>query len=403
MQRNMLIGQSGGPTVAINASLSGAIKRAMKTSEIGEIYGAINALEGALKGKLVSLKPMFRSQEDFERLEATPAMVLGSNRYKLPPYPDAVYEQFLNVLKQHDIGFFLYIGGNDSMDTILKLSEYFKKVGEDIRCVGIPKTIDNDLSGTDHTPGFGSAALYVATSVAEIACDSSVYDLPSISIVEIMGRNAGWLTAASALARRKGCSAPHLIYLPEVPFDPEDFIKKVRETLQRERNVVVAVSEGIRLANGDYVSAVKEKVDDFGHQSLAGVGKYLEHLVQKNIDCKVRSIEMNILQRSASHLRSSVDIDEACRIGAEAVTFAVNGATGVMAGFRRVSNFPYLVSYECVDILEVANLEKKVPLEWISSDGCDITDDIVNYIKPLIAQKNSASIPEFFQLSHDFV
>lgn len=398
MRRNMLIGQSGGPTVAINASLSGAIKRAMKTPEIGEIYGAINALEGALKGKLVNLKPLFKCQEDFERLEATPAMVLGSCRYKLPSYPDAVYEQFHNVLKQHDIGFFLYIGGNDSMDTILKLSDYFKRVGEDIRCVGIPKTIDNDLPGTDHTPGFGSAALYIATSTAEIACDSSVYDLSSISIMEIMGRNAGWLTAASALARRKGCSAPHLIYLPEVPFYPDDFIIKIREVMQKERNVVIAVSEGIRLANGEYVSAAEGKVDAFGHQALAGVGKYLEHLIQQHIDCKVRSIEMNILQRSASHLRSSVDIEEACRIGAEAVTFAANGATGIMAGFRRISDFPYLVSYESIDIRDVANREKKVPLEWISQDGCDITDDMLVYLRPLISQKNSDAIPEFFSI-----
>lgn len=401
MENNMLIGQSGGPTVAINASLAGAIKRAMKSPQIGEIYGTLNGLEGVLGQRIIDLRKDLRSVEDFQRLQATPAMALGSCRFKLPEQPDETYEKILETFHRYGIGYFFYIGGNDSMDTVKKLSAYFESKGETIRCVGIPKTIDNDLPCTDHTPGFGSAAKYIATCVAEIVCDSEVYDIPSVTIVEIMGRNAGWLTAASVLARRENCTAPHLIYLPEAPFDPERFLDRLRNLGGTTKHIVVAVSEGVRLPNGEYVATAKSGATDaFGHRYLAGVGKFLEDLVRERIGCKVRSVELNVLQRSASHLYSGTDIREAYRIGAEAVSFALSGKTGVMAVLHRISNHPYLVSYEYAGIGEVANLEKRVPREWIAPSGCDVGEELVEYLRPLILgeakEMASDGVPVYF-------
>ena len=385
MRNNMIIGQSGGPTVAINASLAGAVKRAMKCKEIGEIYGMLNGLEGLLKERIIDLRKNLTSAADFQMLEATPAMALGSCRLCLPEAPDPIYEKIKDIFTRYGIKYFFYIGGNDSMDTVKKLSDYFTGIGEDIRCVGIPKTIDNDLPCTDHTPGFGSAAKYIATSVAEIACDSEVYDLSSVTVVEIMGRNAGWLTAASVLARREGCTAPHIICLPEVPFNEEHFLRRVSELSGQVRNIIIAVSEGICFADGSYVaSASSGKVDSFGHTALAGVGKYLEELIHCRLGCKVRTVELNVLQRSASHLYSGVDIGEACRIGAEAVSIAIGGGTGVMAVFNRIGNRPYLVTYESAQISEVANIEKKIPQEWINGDGYDVSTDLVEYLQPLV-------------------
>lgn len=401
MTRNMLIGQSGGPTVAVNASLAGAIKRAMKHSEINNIYGVCNGLEGLLNERIIDLRPQFRNVRDFQALEDTPAMALGSCRYKLPPQPHPVYGNILDIFHRYQIKYFFYIGGNDSMDTVMKLSDFFRECGEDIRCVGIPKTIDNDLPCTDHTPGFGSAARFIAFTVAEIACDSTVYDMPSISIVEIMGRNAGWLTASSALARREGCTAPHLVYLPEEPFDTDKFIGKLLDLRKNIKHIVVAVSEGIRYEDGQYISAAGEKTDVFGHRALAGVGKYLEQMVSERIGGKVRSVELSVLQRSATHLKSDTDILEACRIGAEAVSFAVKGETGVMAVFRRVSDEPYLVSYECADLHSIANQEKKAPREWINEDGCDVTEKMLTYLNPLIVDQQGLGIPAFFTLNAD--
>lgn len=401
---NMLIGQSGGPTVAINASLAGAIKRAMKCPEIGQIYGALNGLEGVLKKNIIDLRAGLHSVEDFQKLEATPAMALGSCRFQLPDAPDTVYEEIRAVFRRYEIGYFFYIGGNDSMDTVKKLSGYFLSVGDDIKCVGIPKTIDNDLPCTDHTPGFGSAAKYIATSVAEIACDSAVYDVESVTIVEIMGRNAGWLTAASVLARRTGCTAPHLIYLPEAVFSPEAFLRQLKQRSRSVQNIIVAVSEGVRLADGAYVATAQSGATDaFGHRYLAGVGKFLEELVRTRLGCKVRAVELNVLQRAASHLYSGTDIAEACRIGAEAVSAAVSGKTGVMAVFQRVSNHPYLVNYSTTDIKNVANLEKKVPSGWITPDGCDVQQEMVEYLRPLVLGEARefmvSGIPDYFLFS----
>lgn len=394
---NMLIAQSGGPTVAVNASLSGALKRAMKHPEIGGIFGAKNGIEGVLREDFVDFRPLLISEEDFVRLKETPAMVLGSCRKRLAEQPDGEYEKILDIFHRRHVKYFFYIGGNDSMDTVKKLSAYFRGLGEDIRVVGIPKTIDNDLACTDHTPGFGSAARFIATSVAEIACDSEIYAPPSLTVVEIMGRNAGWLTAASVLARRPGCTAPHIICMPEAPFDSEKFLRRVEELKKERKHLVIAVSEGIRYADGSYVAA-GDRLDAFGHQQLSGAAHRLGELLLRRFGCKVRTIELNVLQRSASHLRSETDIDEACRIGAEAVSMAVGGKTGIMATFSRVSDRPYLVRYEYADIEKVANVERTVPAEWIDAEAMDVTEEMKKYLSPLIvnpSQKESG-IPVYF-------
>lgn len=397
---NMLIAQSGGPTVAVNASLAGALKRAMKHREIGEIYGGRNGIEGILKGNLVPLRPLFSREADFILLKQTPAMALGSCRKRLAETPDAEYEKILEIFHEYNIKYFFYIGGNDSMDTIKKLAAWFLELGEDICAVGIPKTIDNDIACTDHTPGFGSAARFIATSVAEVAVDSEIYDLSSVTLVEIMGRNAGWLTAASALARQSGCTAPHIICMPEVPFDDARFLDRV-ELLQKQcRNLVVAVSEGVRYADGRYVAAAQDRIDAFGHQQLAGAAAHLAGMVRSRFGCKVRAIELNVLQRAAGHIRSETDIAEASRIGAEAVTMAVRDQmTGVMATFTRVSNHPYLVRYDSARLDEVANVEKTVPLDWIDAKTMDIKPELREYLAPLISDfSEQGGVPVYFRL-----
>lgn len=397
---NMLIAQSGGPTVAVNASLAGALKRAMKHREIGEIYGGRNGIEGILKGNLVPLRPLFSSEADFILLKQTPAMALGSCRKRLSETPDAEYQKILDLFHEYNIKYFFYIGGNDSMDTIKKLSAWFSELGEEICAVGIPKTIDNDIAFTDHTPGFGSAARFIATSVAEVAADSEIYDLPSVTLVEIMGRNAGWLTAASALARRPGCTAPHIICMPEVPFDDARFLDRVELLQKQYRNLVVAVSEGVRYADGRYVAAAQDRIDAFGHQQLAGAAACLAGMIRSRFGFKVRAIELNVLQRAAGHIRSETDILEACRIGAEAVTMAVRDQmTGVMATFTRVSNHPYLVRYDSARLDEVANVEKTVPLDWIDEVNMDIKPELREYLAPLITDfSEQGGVPVYFHL-----
>lgn len=407
--KNMLIGQSGGPTAAINASLAGAIQEAMASAGIGEIYGTCNGLEGVLKRHILNLRIRLKTEDDFQLLKSTPGMALGSCRFKLPGYPDDTYGKIADIFRRYDIGYFFYIGGNDSMDTVDKLSAYFASRNMDIRAVGIPKTIDNDLPGTDHTPGFASAAKFVATSMAEIACDSRVYDMPSFTVVEIMGRNAGWLTAASVLAREGGHTAPHLILLPEVVFDPDAFLARIRDLQTAEKNIVVAVSEGIRLANGKYVAENGKggPVDAFGHAHLSGSGAYLGYLLRSNFPCKVRTIELSVLQRSAAHLCSDVDILEAEAIGKSAVRLALEGRSGVMAIIRRMSNDPYHVEYGSVPVCQVANQERKVPLEWIDPAGFDVTEAMMGYLRPLVLGENSCcfrnGIPRHFSFDKKYV
>lgn len=384
---NIAIAQSGGPTCAINASLVGVFKQGLLTEEIDAIFGSINGIEGMIGDELINLKSIIRTNEDMELLRQTPSTMLGSCRYKLPEVDAApeVYEKIHHTLEIHQIEVFLYIGGNDSMDTVVKLSRYLKGIGSGIRVIGVPKTIDNDLPITDHTPGFGSAAKYVAATAQEIIRDSSVYSIPSVTIIEIMGRHSGWLAASTCTLRVNGEEAPHLIYLPETKFSSERFIDDVRKEMAKHKAVIVAVSEGIALNAEEGIEDFQSgKEDVFGHKYLSGVGKYLEHLVAEKIGCKVRSIELNVMQRCSSHICSKTDIDEAERIGRHALRAALDGNTGKMMYFRRVSDVPYAVTIEMTDAANAANLEKKFPIKWISPEHNQVTDAAISYFLPLI-------------------
>lgn len=385
---NIAVAQSGGPTCAINASLAGVFEAGKISQEIDVIYGSFNGIEGIIENRLTNLSESIKSEEDMELLIRTPSAALGSCRKKLPDYEKdtQIYEKITECFRSHDIGMFFYIGGNDSMDTVAKLSRYYAEKSIDIKVIGIPKTIDNDLCGTDHCPGFGSAAKYVATSIQEITRDSNVYSVPSVTIIETMGRHAGWLTAASACMRLNGESAPHLIYLPEHVFCGEKFINDVTEMMKKHKAVICAVSEGVRTAEGKFAAEDYQscKTDAFGHSYLSGIGKYLENLVSERIGCKVRSIELNVMQRCSSHIASKTDIDEAREIGAAAVKSALNGATGCMMAFRRISDAPYKYEIVSVPASEAANSERFFPAEWISSSGNDVTNEALEYLMPLI-------------------
>ena len=380
---NIAVAQSGGPTVAINASLAGVFKGAVESGKINTVYGSLNGIEGIIGQNLVNLNELIKSDDDLELVKLTPSTVLGSCRYKLPDIEKnpETYQNILECFKKYDIGAFFYIGGNDSMDTVNKLSKYVKENGCDIKIIGVPKTIDNDLCCTDHTPGFGSAAKYLATTLQEIARDSAVYDLKSVVIIEIMGRHAGWLTASSGVLHANGETAPHLIYLPEGEFTAEKFLNDVREQLEIHDSVMVAISEGIKLDDANYRSG---KVDNFGHEYLSGIGKLLENLVTDKIGCKVRSIELNVMQRCSSHLASKTDIDESVLIGETAVKAALNGKTGIMMTFERVSNNPYKIEIGETATNLVANNEKTFPKEWICDNSTNITNDAIEYFLPLI-------------------
>lgn len=384
---NVAVAQSGGPTCAINSSLLGVFRHAAKYDEIDVIYGSVNGIEGLIKNNLVNLYDIITDDDEVELIRQTPSTLLGSCRYKLPEYDSdpAVYETILKTLRDHEIGAFFYIGGNDSMDTVMKLNRYFKANNVDISVIGIPKTIDNDLPVTDHTPGFGSAAKFVATSIQEITRDSSVYSIPSVTIVEIMGRDTGWLTASSAVLRANGEVAPHLIYLPEREFSVKKFIEDVKEAQKKHYAVIVAVSEGISLnpeeVDEDYQSG---KTDNFGHKYLAGIAKLLTKIVEKELKCKVRAIELNVMQRCASHISSKRDITEATRIGGAAVKAALEGNSGKMMYFYRVANHPYNIRIEMTDVENVANKVKYFPKEWINEQGNDVTEEAIEYCLPLI-------------------
>ena len=407
-KRNCLVGQSGGPTAAINASLAGVIAQCLESEQFDNIYGAVNGIKGLLALQYLDLKKEFATAEKLEQLRHTPAMFLGSCRYKLPNYDEDpnVYKEVFDIFERLEITDFFYIGGNDSMDTVLKLSGYANMMKKDVKIIGIPKTIDNDLMGTDHTPGFGSAAKYVATSMLEIAHDSMIYQLESITIVEIMGRNAGWLTAAAALARNDYNTAPDLIYLPEVTFDKEKFIEAIAEVFKHKRGVVIAVSEGIRDKDGNYLDQDSRytKKDAFGHIIHSGTAKVLETIAFQAFHCKVRSIELNVLQRCAMHIASKCDNDESFLIGKEAVLHALRGETGKMMVFNRKAQENYEIEIGAIDVLTAANYEKKVPVEWINEAGNDITDKLYQYLYPLILGEVYLSyqdgIPQYLSTAH---
>lgn len=384
--KHMLIAQSGGPSAAINATVAGVVERCMTSDKVDRIYGAVNGIKGVINGHYIDLTEVLASPEQLDLLCHTPSAALGSCRLKLNNADDTQLKEIVDALLKREIGYFVYIGGNDSMDTVAKLSAYIQKNNiPDLYVMGAPKTIDNDLPETDHCPGFGCAAKYIAATFTEIVRDCEVYDIPAVTIVEIMGRNAGWLTAASALSRENGGSGPQLIYLCERAFDTERFIEDVKNCLSRKNAVVVAVSEGVKNADGSYLSESKGRgVDVFGHAALSGTAKVLEGLVKEKIGCKVRSIELNLMQRCAAHLASANDLSESKMLGMTAADRALNGISGQMAVVVRKQNQPYRVSYGTADIGLVANYEKKVPDAWINREGNDVTEEMMEYLRPLV-------------------
>lgn len=389
-KRNVIVGQSGGPTAAINSSLAG-VYRTAKDRGYNKVYGMIHGIQGLLEGKYTDLSEHLQTGLDIELLKRTPSAYLGSCRYKLPTINEnkELYDKIFNILDDLEIDVFIYIGGNDSMDTIKKLADYAIISGSNIHFVGCPKTIDNDLALTDHTPGFGSAAKYIGTSIKEIIRDGWSLGIENgqVIIVEIMGRNAGWLTGASILAKSEDCDGPDAIYLPELPFDVDAFVAKCKELLKTKQSVVMCVSEGIRTAEGKYISemgSTSDYVDAFGHKQLAGTAAYLCNVVGKELGCKTRSIEFSTLQRAASHCASRIDILEAFECGGAAVKAADEGDSGKMVVITRESNDPYSAKTEVKDVHKIANDERLVPREWISKDGTYVTDEFVQYVRPLI-------------------
>ena len=389
-KRNIIVGQSGGPTAVINSSLAGVYKNAIERG-FDKVYGMIHGIQGLLDEQYIDLSTQIHTALDIELLKRTPSAFLGSCRFKLPEIHEdkAIYEKIFEILAKLDIDAFIYIGGNDSMDTIKKLSDYAILTGHNQKFLGVPKTIDNDLALTDHTPGFGSAAKYIGAATKEVIRDAQglAYKKKQITIMEIMGRNAGWLTGATALAKTEDCDGPDLIYLPEVPFDLDAFMKKVQDLLERKDSIVIAVSEGIKLADGRYVCELgngADSVDAFGHKQMGGTASYLANYLSAEVGCKTRAVELSTLQRSASHMASRVDIDEAFMLGGAAVKAADEGDTGKMVVIDRLSDDPYMATTGIYDVHRIANEEKLVPRSWMNKDATYVTKDFVDYINPLI-------------------
>ena len=390
MAKNAIVGQSGGPTSVINASLAG-VYESCKRRGAPKVYGMMHGVAGLLERRICLLDEKLTCAMDIELLKRTPSSYLGSCRYKLPdwhtPEGEAVYEKLFAILKELDIGYFFYIGGNDSMDTIGKLSGYGQHVGSGHPFMGVPKTIVNDLMVTDHTPGYGSAAKYIGVVMKELIRDATVYGTKYVTIVEIMGRNAGWLTAAAALARAEDCEGVDMICLPEIPFNVDRFVQKVARMQAKKPSIVIAVSEGVKLEDGRYVCELADDVhavDAFGHKSLTGTARFLANTVARRLDTKTRAIELSTLQRCAGHITSRTDITEAYQVGGAAAKAAFEGHTGEMVAIKRLSNAPYQSTTELHPISEVANLEKKVPLEWINADHTDMMPEFIAYAMPLI-------------------
>ncbi|CDB44498.1 phosphofructokinase [Firmicutes bacterium CAG:240] len=401
-----IFGQSGGPTAVINASAYGVIRTALDSDVITNVYGAAYGIKGVLNDELYDMA----EEEDYELklLLNTPSSELGSCRYKIadPEVDDTDYIRILEIFKKYDVRYFFYNGGNDSMDTCNKISRYMEKVGYECRVMGVPKTIDNDLFGTDHCPGYGSAAKFIATSCMEVGKDTDVYNTDMVTVIEIMGRHAGWLTASAALATEygNGCG-PDLIYLPERDFDLDQFTEDVTKIMKQKRNVLVAVSEGLHYADGSFVSEAKTSgTDGFGHAQLGGLAVKLANYLKERMGLKkVRGIELSLLQRSAAHIASAVDIDEAYSVGKYAVEAAINGATGQMVALEREDNQGlYSCKPTLLSLSSVANYEKKVPLEWITRDGNYVTNEFINYVLPLIQGEpripQSNSLPRYARL-----
>jgi 6-phosphofructokinase 1 len=358
------------------------------SGKVDKVFGARNGIEGAINDCLLDLNALLQDTQAMETLTFTPSSALGTCRYKMADWKkdEEPYKKIIETFYKYEIKYFIYIGGNDSMDTVNKLSDYCKINHHDFIIMGAPKTIDNDLNMTDHSPGYGSAAKYIATTIAELERDISAYNIPAVTIVEVMGRNAGWLTAASALARLNGGAGPDLIYLCEKEFVIERFIEDVKDKLAKKSGILVAISEGIKENNGAYVSdrISSGEVDTFGHKYIAGAARTLEQLIRSRIGCKVRAVELNLMQRAAAHIASETDIEESKLLGQKAFICALEGETGRMSAIRRLNNNPYQVEVISVPVSEVANHEKTVPLDFITPNGHDITEELMNYMKPLI-------------------
>ncbi|MCL2099718.1 MAG: 6-phosphofructokinase [Oscillospiraceae bacterium] len=399
---NVIIGQSGGPTAAINATLSGVIRGALNIGA-KKIYGMINGIEGVLNGNIKDLTGLC-TEENLKLLENTPAAALGSCRLKLPDITDeGTYKKIFAVFKEKNIKSVFYIGGNDSMDSVKKLSAYAAAIGSGIKIIGVPKTIDNDLSGTDHSPGYGSAAKYIAATMQEICHDNSIYNIKSIVITEIMGRDAGWLTAAASLPRQIGGKSPDLVYLPEIVFSDEKFLADIESVLEERKNIVAAVSEGVKYAGGRYVCDFDDRETDvFGHMNLSGTANRLKNLAKERFGCKVRAIELNTPQRCASHIASLRDLKESVKIGREAVFAAAEGKTGVMMTFIRKKLQPYKIKIGCENINNITNTIKTVPPQFINKARNGVTDECLMYILPLISGEPKLTykngIPKFFEI-----
>ena len=387
-KRNIIVGQSGGPTSVINSSLAGVYKNAIERG-FDKVYGMLHGIQGLLDEQYIDLSTQIHSELDIELLKRTPSAFLGSCRFKLPEdLSDSFYRVLFEKLERLDIGYFFYIGGNDSMDTIARLAAYGAKVKSSIRFIGVPKTIDNDLMFTDHTPGYGSAAKYIAATIKGIICDSSVYNLNSVTVVEIMGRHTGWLAGAASLAAGADCNGPDMILLPERAFDEETFLAKVSQLEKERHTLVIAVSEGVKNKDGEFLCDLVSgpgAVDAFGHKAaLSGTARYLADLIKAHLGCKTRAVELSVLQRCASPLASRTDVTEAYQVGGAAVEAAFRGETGKMCTIYRVSDIPYRTETGLTDVSRVANKEKCVPDEWISEDGMHVTPEFARYARPLI-------------------
>lgn len=389
MKGNVVVGQSGGPTAVINSSVAGVYAAAKKLG-VNKVYGMVHGIEGFLQDKICDLDEYLADETGIELLKRTPSAFLGSCRFKMPKIEghEDVYEKIFEIMEKHDIECLFYCGGNDSMDTVKMLSDYAAAHGKSQRFVGVPKTVDNDLPITDHCPGYGSAAKYIATSMKEIIRDNSSFGIqkPTVCIVEIMGRNAGWLTAAAALSRGSDCEGPDAIYLPERVFDVDAFIEKVKELAAKKSSVVIAVSEGVQIADGRFVCELGREVavDAFGHKQMSGTAVILAQKVAEATGLKTRAIEFSTLQRAATHIASLTDINEAFQVGHDAVVAANEGKTGMMITLDRNGDDPYQCGTSAYDIHAIANVERKVPDEWITADGTDLTDDFEKYGRPLI-------------------
>ena len=398
-----IIGQSGGPTSVINASAFGAIRAALDAEEITQVLGADHGITGVLADKLYDMG--LEDPQELALLKNTPSSELGSCRYKLaaPEDDDTDYKRILEVFKKHNVRYFFYNGGNDSMDTCDKISRFMAGSGWECRVMGIPKTIDNDLMGTDHCPGFASAAKYIATSCMEVFCDSRVYPTGQVTIMEIMGRHAGWLAGAAAVGTRFG-AGPDLVYLPELDFDMEKFLADVERVYNEKSNCLVAVSEGLHFADGTFVSEAKASATDgFGHAQLGGLASRLCDAVKARLGVKTRPIELSLLQRCGAHLASAADVEEAEMAGRAAVESAVAGETGKMVAFERgEENGAYVCRPKLIPLTAVANAEKKVPLEWITPEGNFVTDEFIDYVLPLIQgtpdRPSVSSLPRYAKL-----